>query len=356
MKNVYKRKILIFTIGGVGGAERMCVNIAKILNSNEFCVQIVVVGTMNSIYNIIPEDLDVDCIPLHNIYCMATLRIWWKIVTYKPDVVFSSLALLNMRTIIAAKLAGRQIIVRSSSMVSNYKKRTYMLLRLIYPFADKLIAQQEDMRQEISKKMNIPLSKIFTLQNPINTENINSLKNSPSPFPSNGGINYVNVARISETKGQDILIKAFVKVKRENPNAHLWFIGVYSEKNSYFQKLVNLSKTYNLDDCIHFVGYDKNPFRWTNHADCFVLPSRQEGLPNALIEASYIGVPCVATKCLDMISQIIKDGYNGYIVPVDDVDGMAEAMIKSIYLKNFEMIYNPSKPEEFVNAFSMVCK
>lgn len=349
-----KKKILIFTPGGVGGAERMSVLIGKLLPKDRFDVKYVVVGRLRNIYNILPNGYEVDCIPVRNIYAFSTLRIWWKILREKPDVVFTSQAAYNPRVIIASRLVGRKVVVRSSGMVKRYSKRKLREVKLTYPLADKLIAQQEDMREQIINLLNVRPNKIVTIHNPFDSSDIDRLASIGSPFSHDASINYVNVASINPNKSQDIAIKALVVVRQRLSNAHLYLIGNYDENSDYYKKLIKLINERKLDDCVHFIGYDKNPYKWVKNADCFVLSSKIEGFPNALIEASYLGVPCVTTRCLKLMDDIIEDGQNGYVVDVDDVEGMAQAMINAINIKKCEMVYKPGKAEDFANVFDLI--
>lgn len=349
-----KKKILIFTPGGVGGAERMSVLIGKLLPKDQFEVKFVIVGRLRNIYNILPDGYAVDCIPVFNIYAFSTLRIWWKIIREKPDVVFSSQVAYNPRVIIASKLAGRKVIVRSSGMIGDYSPMKLWRVKLTYPWADKLIAQQEDMREQMIEILKIGPKKVVTIHNPIDTVDIDSLSKASSPYLDNDDVNFVEAATVNHRKAQDVAIKAFLIVKNTLPNARLYFVGNYDKTSAYFQELQKLIVEYDLKEHIHFVGYDKNPFKWIKNADCFVFPSRAEGLPNALIEASYLGVPCAATRCLAIVDDIIKDGQNGYVVNVDDVEGMAKAMINAIDIKKCKMVYTPGKAEDFVSVFRNV--
>jgi glycosyltransferase involved in cell wall biosynthesis len=349
-----KRKILIFTPGSVGGAERMCITIGQMLPEDRFDVEYVILGRENHVNNLIPKEAKVDRIPFRKIYHFVTLRIWWKIIHTKPDIVFSSLALTNPMVIIAAKMAKTKTIIRSSGMVGDYHKIKFLFLKFTYPLADVLIAQQEDMRQEMIKMMNIPSHKIITLLNPIDSINIEKYKDSLSPFNTNNEIRFVNTARLHPYKGQDIAIRAMRKVRTQIPNAHIYFVGAFNKNDAYFKSLTDIVEEQGLKDCVHFVGFDKNPFRWIKYCDCFVFPSRKEGLPNSLIEASYIGVPCAATTCLNVVNDIIENGYNGYTADVDDVDGLALAMIKALDLDGFKMKYCPSTPDEFIHLFESI--
>ncbi len=349
-----KKKILVFTPGGVGGAERMSVLIGKLLPKDCFEVKYVVIGRLRNIYNILPDGYDVERIPVRNKYMFSTLRIWWKIMREKPDVVFASQSSYNPRVIRASLWAGRKVIIRSSNMIGKYSKKTFRKVFASYPKADLLIAQQEEMREEMIRLLKVSPDKVITIHNPLDTNDIDALSTELSPYPKNDQVNFVNVARIHHTKSQDVAIKAMAIVKKTLPQAHLYFVGAYNEKGDYYQSLKPLIANYRLEDCVHFVGYDKNPYRWVKHSDCFVLPSRVEGLPNALVEASYLGVPCAATRCLAIVDDIIKDGKNGYVIDVDDVEGIAQAMMKAIQIKDCKMVYHPGTQEEIIKVFDSV--
>lgn len=346
-----KKKILIFTPGGVGGAERMSVLIGKLLPREHYDVKYIVVGRLRNIYNILPEGYAVDCIPVFNKYAFSTLRIWWKIMREKPDVVFTSQSAYNPRVIIAARLAGRKIIVRSSGMVKRYSKRRFREVKLTYRHSDMIIAQQEDMRDQIINLLAVNPDRIVTIHNPMDSSDIDRLASASSPYSNHANTNYVNVASVNPNKSQDVAISALAIVRKTITNAHLYIVGKFDTNSNYFKGLIKQVEELRLNDYVHFIGYDKNPYKWVKNADCFVLSSQIEGFPNALIEASYLGIPCVSTKCLKLMDEIIKDGQNGYVVDVDDVDGLAQAMKDAIKLKNCTMIYKPGTPEEFENLF-----
>ena len=348
-----RNKILIFTPGGVGGAERMSVLIGKLLSKDKYEVKYVVLGRGCEIYDIIPEGYEVDTIPVHNIYCFSTLRIWWKIMQEKPDFVFVSQVSYNPRVILAAKLAGRKVVIRSSGMLSDYTGAKLRNVKWTYPMADKIIAQQEEMQEDIIRVLNANPNKVKTIHNPLDTANIDILSKASSPYTTECSVNFVQSASVNRRKAQDVSIQALAIVRQKIPDAHLYIIGRYKKEDDYYQKLVKQVDTLNLNGFVHFVGYDNNPFRWIKNADCFVFPSRAEGLPNALIEASYLGIPCVATRCLNIINEIIKIGQNGYIVEVDDVNGFALAMIRAVKLSYCKMIYKPGTKEEIQHLFDL---
>ena len=324
------------------------------LPTDEFQVKFVVIGrTLGTIIQFIPKEFEVSHISIMNIYCFATIRMAWKIFMEKPDIVFSSLYYINVRLILAAKILRVKVIVRSNSGLTNSKWSVVRLVRLTYGMADGIICQQEEMRDEILSLIGIPPEKVVAFQNPIDAGRIFESLKAPSPYTedSSSQIKYINVSRFSKEKAQDILVKAFADVKKKLPNAHLYLVGHYNENVPYDALIINYIETNGLKDCVHLVGFDTNPYKWVKGADCYVLSSRTEGLPNSLIEAMYIGVPVVATRCIPVIERIVEDNYNGYIVDVDDIISIKDAMLKAIHLRDFKNTYKPTSKEEFVQFF-----
>jgi GalNAc-alpha-(1->4)-GalNAc-alpha-(1->3)-diNAcBac-PP-undecaprenol alpha-1,4-N-acetyl-D-galactosaminyltransferase len=79
-------------------------------------------------------------------------------------------------------------------------------------------------------------------------------------------------------------------------------------------------------DKIELVGDQPDPRPWLYRADLFVLASRREGLPNALLEAMACGLCVLASNCPTGPAELIESGVNGWLVPVNDVDALAMAM------------------------------
>lgn len=133
-------------------------------------------------------------------------------------------------------------------------------------------------------------------------------------------------AELSNRKRQIWLINAVSTLLKENKDMHLLLPG----RDSLNGKCQELVKELNLEKQIHFLGFRKDIPKLLQISDLSVSSSRQEGLPVNIMEAMYVGLPIVATDCRGN-RDLVKDGENGYIVPLDDSE-MFDERIKTIYV------------------------
>ena len=124
-------------------------------------------------------------------------------------------------------------------------------------------------------------------------------------------------------KRQDLLIEAFKKIAADYPDFILEFIGDGPD----MEKLKAMSS--DMNDRILFPGVSENVQKDIRKASMLVLSSDFEGIPNALMEAMSLGVPCISTDCRPGgAAEILINGENGLLVPAGDSGKLAEAMRK----------------------------
>lgn len=134
---------------------------------------------------------------------------------------------------------------------------------------------------------------------------------------------FLSAASVNYGKGFDVLIRAFAKASVGHDNYHLTIMGDGPEMES----LKALSKELGVSDKISFTGsYVRKEFAGKLiESDCFVLSSRSETFGIVYIEALSTGTPVIATKCGG--PEDFVDETNGLLVSVDNVDGLADAML-----------------------------
>ena len=353
-----KKKILLFLGSGCGGSERMTVKIGLSLDINHFDPTFVIVSHTKKadIESFIPSQFDRRYIYSENSHD----RMWGQFIStlrfYNPDVIFSSAFSICCRLIVTNILSVRtKVVLRCNTTLYNLKKdrKWYYMGKLTFRLADYVVAQTESMRADLIKNMSIASTKVVTIHNPIDKETVDKLLSQSSPYSVHENwIKFITVARVSAEKDLLTMIRAFNEVVKKGINAHLYIVGDDYTNKDYKDSLLNFVFSARINDVIHFVGMKKNPYVWIKYADCFLLSSPSEGLPNALIEASYIGKPLVTTDCVSIVHQIVEDGQNGYIVPVSDHMAMAEAMIKAVKIKDPQMIYKSGEFEDFAKLFN----
>jgi len=149
---------------------------------------------------------------------------------------------------------------------------------------------------------------------------VNLLDNA---IDSKNEISFVGRFEIKQ-KRQDIMLKAFHLVQKEIKDIKLVFYGDGEDVN-VIKTMVNNLK---LNDKIVFRGKVDNVESHIYNSKLFVLTSDYEGIPNSLIEAMSLGLPCISTDCDPGGARLlIKDNINGLLVPKGDEKKIAEAIL-----------------------------
>lgn len=245
------------------------------------------------------------------------------------------------------------LIVRQSFMPNRYNKTsiTTLMIRYLYPRAKVIIAQTKEMKGLMVEYYKLDPDQIHVIPNPIDPDIKIKAENAVNPYEKHKGVVYVSVGNVREVKGQDVLIEAFQRIYRVNKRAMLYIIGKYNPLDAYYLKLQEMVSKYNLSDNVVFVGFISNPYNYILHANCIVLSSVSEGLPNILLEAAYLKTPIVSTLCVPVIKRIVIDGQNGYTVPVNNSGRLAEAMVEGTRLKIKENKNIPYSASEDILSF-----
>ena len=139
------------------------------------------------------------------------------------------------------------------------------------------------------------------------------------------------VGRLCEQKDYPTLFKAFKIVLETHPTYQLEIFGDGPLRHS----LEVLAQKLGIDSNISFLGASKDAIPKISEASCYVMSSKYEGMPNALMEAMAIGLPCVATDCPNGPLELIEDKYNGLLVPVGDPYKLADAINLMIDNRDF---------------------
>lgn len=128
---------------------------------------------------------------------------------------------------------------------------------------------------------------------------------------------------LSYRKHQDLIIKAAAKARNKMAGIKIILAGTGDSEKEYRLMI----KDFKLEGTVEMIGYVREIPKYMGLVDGVVSASRQEGLPINIVEAMSSGLPIIATDCRGN-RDLVKDDINGFIVGIDDVDGMSRAMIK----------------------------
>lgn len=314
-----------------GGAERVIVNIVGKLDFNKIDLRLILLKKEGPYVQYLPDNIKVVDLKTSRVR-YSIFKLIKEINRFKPDVIFSTLGHLNLAILIIRKLliGSPKIIVREANTpsqalrsLSTSKKLLFKFLYLLlYPTADRIVAQCEDMKQDIIDTFKINADKIVRIYNPINLNEIKQKSTEFNPY-NEEDINIVAVGRLTYQKGFDVLIDSFKIVNKKIPNAKLTILG----EGEWKEKLKRQIETNNLKDRVSILGFKSNPYPYYKYADLYVLSSRWEGFPNALLEALACGTKIVSTDCKSGPREILGENEYGFLVKPNDVNDLARGMI-----------------------------
>ena len=148
--------------------------------------------------------------------------------------------------------------------------------------------------------------------------------------------------RLEPQKNYSMALRAVQKVKKVYPDIQLDIFGKGKAADRIQEEINQLDLSENV--VLH--GWSDNTIREFQSRDLYMLTSNSEGMPNSLMEAMAVGLPCISTDCETGPSDLITDGIDGYLVPINDSDMLANRLLKLIEMNYEERIAMGNKAHE----------
>lgn len=347
-------KILFYqrSLGG-GGAERVLITLA-----NNFVQQgvEVVMAAMSPPFTYAKElDSRVRLINLGTKrYAIGGLRLARLLRRERPTTLMSTSSGTNFWAVQAKRLVRVpvRVVLREANTLTEVLKtyrrlkdrlRAQLFIRQSYPYADAIVAPSRGVRNALVQLAGIPETRIHLIYNPAITHLLETLRREPVSHPwfaDDAPPVILGVGRLAPQKGFDTLIRAVAQVNQHTP-VRLMILGEGEER----ARLEALAQTLGIHAHVALPGFDANPFRYMARAHVFVLSSRYEGMPNALIQALACGCRVVSTDCPSGPREVLDDGRYGRLVPVGDVDAICQAILDAL------ADAPPDVPESWLDQF-----
>jgi len=318
-----------------GGAERVIVTLANQFAKQGHHVDVLLAQRVGVfLKEVSPEVNIIDFKATRMKYALLPLIRYLRVEC--PAGVLSSLPYPNMLNVIGSRLtrSGARVVVREANTPSIHSRRAgrfkdrliERVAKLWYPLADWVVAVSRGVQQDLYRFTRVPKERIVLIYNPSYTARLIQLRDQPVDHPwfaSGQPPVVLGVGRFYPQKGFATLLKAFALVRSNRP-ARLVLLG----EGPLRDELEALTHQLGIADEVSMPGFVENPFAYMRRAAVFVLPSEYEGLPNVLIQAMACGCPVVSTNCPSGPEDILDNGKYGHLVPVGDVEAMADAMLR----------------------------
>lgn len=240
----------------------------------------------------------------------------------------------NLRSLLmvglAAKAAGKPLIWYVKSQLENP-----FLDRLGFGLADRIVFQNRFNRDRCYPRLvRRQADRIRILQEGLVLEDVDhcaqsvnqALKEELNWQPDR--LNLIMLARLTPRKGAHVLLQAMVTVQQELPHVALYLVGddATPDHLDYLRELKEYPVTHRLHN-IYFTGWREDRLEILSLMDILVMPSSDEGLPGAILEAMALRKPVVATR-VGGIPEVVLDEENGLLVESGDVQGLARAILR----------------------------
>ena len=314
-----------------GGAQRFTIHFLKHLNKSKFNITLLLLRAEGELTHLIPNDIVV--IKCHNKRTVfSVFRIVREVWRQRPNIVFTTLGHLNLIVSIVRLLFPRktQVVARETNYISlrnrdeRYPKLFDFLFRTSYRCLDHIICQSKSMELDLKNSYGLPSHKLTVVYNPVDIDYINGQTNNVKRDAEK--VTFLSVGRLAHQKGYDRILRA---LKSVNTFDFEYLIVGQGPLRDDIEAQV---KALGLENNVKLIGYTQNPYEYMTKADCLLLGSRYEGLPNVVLEAYACGTPVIAFDAPGGMNEIIYPGITGWLVADDDIDGYSELIRSRIYL------------------------
>lgn len=326
--------MLIPHLGG-GGAERVTALLAQGLSGRKYELHLALIAQAHAGPESLPPSVVMHALgaPRVRAGALRLLRLVWQL---KPDVILSGMAHLNFLVLLLRPFFPHRtrVLVRQNGTVSallasaSRPVTTRILYRLLYRYADRVICQTPAMATDLARQLGISGPRLAVLPNPVD---VNAIRKAIVEDPilwTGPGPHLLAIGRLSPEKGFDLLLRALASVRERFTGADLLIAGAGREE----PVLKALCRNLGLETSVRFAGNVDRPAAYFPGASAFVLSSRHEALPNAMLEAAAAGLPIIALPASQGIVDLLCSQAGTWIAPEISSAALASSLIAALEL------------------------
>jgi glycosyltransferase involved in cell wall biosynthesis len=354
--------LLIPHLGG-GGAEKVIALLARHLSREKYELHLGLaaqsVAALARAPNLsLPPGIGIHALGASRVL-FSTPRLLPLVRRLRPHLILCGIFHLSFLVLLLRPLFARPFRVTGVSVLIRHNSAlnlgsdpffTRLLYRTLYPRADTVICQSPAMARELARDLNIPPGRLMVLNNPIDLDSIRSVSGQtsdpmtaptlPGPWPS-----LVAIGRLSREKGFDLLLEALPRIRLCFPAAGVAIAGTGPERLA----LEAQARRLGLSEAVRFTGALPEPATLFRAASVFVLSSRRDAMPNALLEAAAAGLPLVATPASAGLVELLR-GQPGVWLAADT---SAAALADALLLAFNQLAPGQRFPHPFIESFGI---
>lgn len=289
-----------------GGAAHVTLHLARGLAARGFEVDLVSMTDRVSQVQL-PSEIHLHCLGARRVRAGAK-QLVGLVRQVRPDAVLSCMTHLNMLILLLRPLlpGKTRILVRPDGVLSVTRRcfsaPEWFLLRRLYRSADAILCQSDCMAKELTAELGVE-GRLYVVRNPVDVASIrDAVEKTPSKWRGPGP-HLLAIGRLAPEKGFDLLLRAFAMLSTQFPHAELRVLGEGREATALQVLVVELG----LGERVSFEGQVQHPEDWFWGATLFAMSSRNDAMPNALLEAAAAGLPLVATPALGGVTNLLRD-------------------------------------------------
>ncbi len=307
-----------------GGAERVASTLAGALAARDHAVRVITESTSDGDHYRLAAGVKRESLCTEwqtsgiaakvatNLKRLARLRA--VLLDTRPDCVVSMIDTTNVRTLLATAGTGLPVVVseRTDPRQHQLPSAWRHLRRLTYGRARSVVVQTESVAQWA--RGFLPPQQVWVIPNPL------------PELPTASGIartsTVVTVGRMVESKGFDVLLRAFAASGIAERGWRLAMLGDGPER----ARLQKLADELAVQQSVDLPGTVLSTTPFLRSSSIFAMTSRYEGFPNALLEAMAAGLPCIAFDCPSGPSEMMQHGRTGLLLTLGDERGLVDAL------------------------------
>ncbi len=334
MKRVIRVLYVIDQLKHLGGAERSLLRLLRGLPRDRFSPSVLTFDFNPEAFPGMPCPVLV--YPIRRIYGWNGIRYGARFAKLlraeQIDIVHTFFESSDLWAAPLARLFGNVVLLSSRRDMGLQRHKFHdVAYRVVSPLFDQVQAVSDEVGRYVLRADGLEPSRVVTVPNGVE---FNQVKPEPRMEVrkqygwSESETLIVSVGNVRPVKGFDVLIRTAALVCRECPPARFVIAGKILE-NDHYQNLLALVAENGLEGRVQFLGGVERVFDLLSASDVFFLPSRSEGMSNALLEAMACGLPAVASR-VGGNPELIRDGETGYLVAVEDAEAAADRLLTLI--------------------------